>query len=234
MKHLKSFDTVSESLGGNSMSSIDRMKLKYPQGLDIPRSITATGSGNFEIGVDSLDTKSKKFLEIIQLINDLLQNTKGDVNVTVSAGASAVGQGRYDNQALAERRRDKTIEALEKYPFIDAKRIKYKKGKAIVGKSTVKGSKEAEAEQFIQVDISGTGKMNVPIKGVEGDNTNVYRPELFLGKKKDIEYDMNIKRICIQIPSGYVDKFKKLVKEFEEDNNFSKIPMGVYDITPKK
>ncbi len=179
MKHLRQFNEINEHLGGKDISSIDRMKNKYPKGIEIPKEIKATGSGNFSIGVDSLDPESKKFMEIVEIINDLLQNSKGDVKVKVSAGASGVGQGRYDNQGLAERRRDNTIEALKKYPFIDSKRIVFIPGKATVGKATVKGSKEADAEQFIIVEVSGTGSLNVPVTGVQGDNTNVYRPELF-------------------------------------------------------
>lgn len=235
MRHLRSFEEINEHLGGRDTSSIDRMKAKYPKGIEIPRSITAKGTGAFEIGVDSLDPKSKKFLDIVQLINDLLQNSKGTVNVTVSAGASAVGQGRYDNQGLAERRRDNTIKALKNYPFIDPSRIKFNAGKAIVGKSTVKDSKEAEAEQFVSVDVSGTGSLNVPVTGVEGDNTNVYRPELFKNSlDKDDNIPVDIKRICIQLPKPYVEKFVKMLGEFRKENNFKTIPYGIYDILPKK
>ena len=242
MKHLRSFNQINEHLGGKDMSSIDRMKAKYPKGIEIPKEVKATGSGNFSIGVDSLDPESKKFMDIVEIINDLLQNSKGEVKVKVSAGASGVGQGRYDNQGLAERRRDNTIEALKKYPFIDSKRIVFIPGKATVGKTTVKGSPEAEKEQFVMVEISGTGSLNVPVTGVQGDNTNVYRPELFKfdGKKKNNDNDdfdftkTKIKRICLQLPESYVDDFVKVLGKFRADNGFDKIPYGIYDIEPKK
>jgi hypothetical protein len=234
MKHLRPFNEINEHLGGKDTSSIDRMKNKYPKGIEVPKEIKATGSGNFSIGVDSLDPESKKFMEIVEIINDLLQNSKGAVKVKVSSGASAIGQGKYDNQALAERRRDKTIEALKKYPFIDPKRIVFVPGKATVGKATVKGSKEAEAEQYVNVEVSGTGSLNVPITGVQGDNTNVYRPELF---KTDDDSDFTktkIKRICLQLPEPYVDKFIEALGKFRKDNRFENIPYGIYDIEPKK
>lgn len=241
MKHIRKYDEINEHLGGRDISSIDRMKNKYPKGIEIPKEIKATGSGNFSVGVDSLDPESKKFMDIVEIINDLLQNSKGEVKVKVSAGASGVGQGRYDNQGLAERRRDKTIEALKKYPFIDSKRIVFIPGKATVGKSTVKGSPEAEKEQFVTVEISGTGSLNVPVTGVQGDNTNVYRPELFKfdGKKKNNNDDFDftktkIKRVCLQLPEQYVDDFIKVLGNFRRDKGLYKIPYGTYDIEPKK
>jgi hypothetical protein len=226
---------------GMDMSSIDRMKMKFPKGIEVPKTITASGSSNFETGVDSLDPKSSKFLEIVQLINDLLQNTKGSVNVTVSGGASAVGKGNYDNQALADRRRDKTIDTLKKYPFIDVKRVKFIKGDTVVGTSTKKGSKEAEKEQFVKVAVSGTGSINDPIKGVEGDNTNVYRPDIFNFERSkkggkdtwDWEKHTEIKRVCVQVPANHINEFKALVKEFSKSKGIY-IPTGVYDIKPKK
>ncbi len=234
MKFLKTF----ESITGRDMSSIDRMKAKYPNGIEIPKEIKAIGGGNFETGIDALDPKSKKFSEIVELVNDLLLNSKGVVKVVVNGGASAVG-ANYDNQALAERRRDKTIEALKSYPFVDKSRIQFIKGTAVVGKATVKNSPEAEKEQFVVVSVSGTGSINEPIKGVEGDNTNVYRPEIFrddLVKKFKVE-DIDsviIKRVCLQMPEQYVELFKKAVWEFKNANNIKNLPLGVYDLKPKK
>ena len=237
MKYLKTF----ESITGQDMSSIDRMKVKYPNGIEIPKEIKATGSGNFKIGIDSLDKSSKKFTEIIQLINDLLLNTKGTVKVVVDSGASSVGNKGFDNQGLAERRRDKTIEDLRNYPFTSKKRIEFIKGKSTVGKSTVKNSSEAEAEQYVIVSVSGTGSITAPITGVQGDNTNVYRPELFktdLVKKNIIDdgdmFNINIKRVCVQIPEQYVEDFKKAVWKFKKDQVLTNLPLGVYDIKPKK
>jgi hypothetical protein len=237
MRYLKTF----ESITGQDMSSIDRMKAKYPNGIEIPKEIKATGSGNFKIGIDSLDQASKKFTEIVQLINDLLLNTKGTVKVVVDAGASAVGPKGFDNQGLAERRRDKTIEDLSNYPFSDKKRIQFIKGKATVGKATVKNSPEAEAEQYVIVSVSGTGSINAPITGVQGDNTNVYRPELFktdLIKKNIIDdddlFNIKLKRVCVQIPEQYVEDFKKSVWKFKNEKGLTNLPLGVYDIEPKK
>ena len=57
MKYLKTF----ESITGQDTSSIDRMKAKYPNGVDIPKEVKATGSGNFKIGVESLDLSNVNF-----------------------------------------------------------------------------------------------------------------------------------------------------------------------------
>jgi hypothetical protein len=235
MKFLKTF----ESITGRDISSIDRMKMKYPNGIEIPKEVKATGSGNFENGIDSLDTKSKKFFDIVELVNDLLLNSTGKVKVVVNSGASAVGSKGYDNQALADRRRDKTLESLKAYPFVDKSRIEFIKGTAVVGKATVKNSPEAEKEQFVFVLVSGTGSIKEPIKGVEGDNTNIYRPEIFRDdivkkfKIEDIE-TIKIKRVCLQMPEQYVELFKKAVWEFKNANNIKNLPLGVYDLNPKK
>jgi len=237
MKYLKTF----ESMTGQDMSSIDRMRSKYPNGIEIPTAVKATGSGNFKIGVESLDKASNKFTEIVQLINDLLLNTNGTVKVVVDGGASAVGPKGFNNQGLAERRRDNTIEDIRNYPFSDKKRIEFVKGKATVGKATVKNSPEAEAEQYVIVSISGTGRINAPIVGVQGDNTNIYRPELFkkdLIKKNIIDddniFNIKIKRVCVQMPEQYVEDFKKAVWKFKKDQSITNLPLGVYDIEPKK
>jgi hypothetical protein len=235
MRYLKTFEALG---GGKDMSSIDRMKAKYPNGIEIPKEIKATGSGNFKIGEDSLDKGSKKFSEIVELINDLLLNTKGEVKVVVDAGASAVGPKGFDNQGLAERRRDRTIDDLRNYPFANKNRIRFIQGKATVGKSTVKNSPEAEREQYVIVLVSGTGSINAPITGVQGDNTNVYRPELFktdLNRKFKTDLtDIKIKRVCVQIPEQYVDDFKKAVWKFKNEQGLTNLPLGVYDIEPKK
>lgn len=237
MKYLKTFEALG---GGRDMSSIDRMKENYPRGIEIPKEVKATGSGNFKIGIDSLDKSSKKFTEIVQLINDLLLNTKGTVKVVVDGGASGVGPRGFNNQGLAERRRDKTIEDLSNYSFTNKGRIQFIKGKATVGKATVKNSPEAEAEQYVIVSVSGTGSINAPIVGVQGDNTNVYRPELFrndLIKKNVIDDDLfniKLKRVCVQIPEQYVEDFKKSVWKFKNEQGLTNLPLGVYDIQPKK
>ena len=87
--------------------------------------------------------------------------------------------------------------------------------------------------------VSGTGSIKEPIKGVEGDNTNIYRPEIFRDdivkkfKIEDIE-TIKIKRVCLQMPEQYVELFKKAVWEFKNANNIKNLPLGVYDLNPKK
>ena len=80
-----------------------------------------------------------------------------------------------------------------------------------------------------------------PLKGFNLDNTNVYRPELFktdLIKKNIIDdddlFNIKLKRVCVQIPEQYVEDFKKSVWKFKNEKGLTNLPLGVYDIEPKK
>ena len=97
----------------------------------------------------------------------------------VNGGASKVGSSSgYDNEALAKRRRDNLINFIKKK--IQDSRLKITPGTTEVGDATVKNSPEANEEQFVSVNITTSGKMNVPLDLGFQDNTSVYKPEIFI------------------------------------------------------
>ena len=229
---------VSEALGGGlDMSSIDRMKAKYPNGIDVPTTISAKGSGVFSNGIDIINKNDPKIKEILQTISDLLNYYEGKVTVIVNGGASAVGSTTgYDNKSLAKRRRDNLISFI-KSNIKNQSRLEIIPGNTTVGKATVKDSPEAKKEQFVSAQISGEGKLNVPIDGVQGDNTNVELPFRNLPKIGDGDKDIipvpskgKMKRVCVQIPEAYLDEFRLKVREFKNENFLDNIPYGVYDV----
>jgi len=219
------------------MSSIDRMKAKYPNGINIPKTISAKGAGAFANGIDSINKNDPKIKEILLTISDLLKVSKGKVTVVVSGGASAVGStSGYNNNSLAARRRDNLINLI-KSNWTNPNLVVLP-GSTKVGKATVKDSEEAKKEQFVSAQMSGEGSMNVPIKGVEGDNTNVYLPIRNIpkigGKDKDdiipIPKKNRKKKICITIPVESYASFNKHFKKFANENGLSKIPWSEKDV----
>ena len=221
---------ISESITGKDMSSIDRMKKKYPNGFQIPYTITSSGGSTFANGIDTINKNDPKIQEILTTISDLLKTTKGNVNVIVNGGASAVGSSSgYDNKALAERRRDNLVKLIR--GNWESNRLIVTPGSTVVGKATERDSPAARKEQFVSAIISGEKSQNIPIKGVEGDNTNIYIPDI----NRNINLDVipkkgKMKRVCIQIPEKYVEKFRLKVREFKNENSLGDIPWGVYDV----
>ena len=77
---------------------------------------------------------------------------------------------------------------------------------------------------------------NIPVKGVEGDNTNVANPNypkkaLKPGGNNDLlSTDIIYKRVCVKIPAGLVKEFQMKIREFKQEKGLSTIPFGVYDI----
>ena len=156
--------------------------------------------------------------------------TKGNVKVIVNGGASAVGSSSgYNNKSLATRRRDNLIKLIKDNS--QSLRLIVTPGATVVGKSTVKDSAASTKEQYVSASISGDKTMNIPIKAEKGDNTNVYFPKIEkIVDKKLIKKKRKIKRVCVQIPEQYLDKFKQKVREFKRENSLGEIPYGVYDV----
>ena len=222
---------ISEALGGQDSSSEERMKQKYPNGFDIPYNVTSYGNSTFSNGVDIINKNDPKIKEILLTISDLLKVTKGDVKVIVNGSASAVGSSSgYNNKSLATRRRDNLIKLIKDNS--QSIRLIVTPGATVVGKSTVKDSAASTKEQYVSASISGQKIMTVPIKAEKGDNTNIYRrdPGPKIVDKKLIKKKRKIKRVCVQIPEQYLNKFKEKVREFKRENSLGEIPYGVYDV----
>ena len=221
---------ISESIIGQDISSEDRQKKKYPNGFNIPYTITSYGSSTFSNGVDIINKNDPKIKEILFTISDLLKVTKGNVKVIVNGGASAVGSSSgYNNKSLAARRRDNLVKLIRGNWV--SNRLIVTPGATVVGKSTVKDSAASTKEQYVSASISGDKTMNIPIKAEKGDNTNTYIPKIEkIVDKKLIKKKQKIKRVCVQIPEQYLDKFKQKVREFQRENGLFNIPYGVYDV----
>jgi hypothetical protein len=232
---------LNEQLAGNAMSSIDRLKQRFPNGFNVPTTIAARGANTFANGVDTINPNNQQVNEVVQLITSMLQNTtSGEIKIVVNGGASAVGSASgYDNPALAKRRRDNFINFLNT-KFGNNKRVVIQAGQATVGKATVKDSDAAKQEQYVSATISGSSSMNAQVKGVEGDNTNVQRrefPNPIKGDDDDDDWDTDIKyysRVCVVIPSGLVESYKKKIREFKTENKLPKLKWGETKLNQKK
>lgn len=230
---------LTEAIAGGAydVSSIDKLKAKYPNGFNL--NLTSTGSSTFANGVDTINGSNPKVKNIVNSILAGCRYTNGrctkNVSVSVGGGASAVGStDGYNNKALAERRRDNFIKYLNGIDAIaNAKNlVTITAGPTKVGKATVKDSPEAQAEQYVSAGI--TSQVRADVKGTEGDNTNVSLPNYpKTGPKGDDDVtDTTViyKRVCVKIPAGLVKEFQAKIREFKQEKGLSTIPFGVYDI----
>jgi len=86
------------------------------------------------------------------------------VIIGVVGGASAVGSANgYNNEALADRRRNNFIAAVKTALGPDAQYVTFTPGKSIVGTATVKNSAAARAEQKVQITYPVYVKTTEPI-----------------------------------------------------------------------
>ena len=119
--------------------------------VDVVKDFTIPG-GMFLNGVDKIDTNSTDFKDGLNKIKKVLTTTKGNVDIQVQGGASAVGSSRgYDNKSLANRRRNNFIDAVNTSLGSLSNRINFIPKEGEVGKSTTKNSPEANAEQFVKI-----------------------------------------------------------------------------------
>ena len=241
MKNIKSFerfsDKMNESITGQDSSSIDRLRNRYPNGLEMPFAVTSEGKNSFANGIDTINAGNPKIMEMVQIISDFLNVTEqGEINVVVEGGASNVGSSSgYDNTKLAERRRNNLMDFLKK-TFPSEFRLKLTLGKAKVGTADKKDSVQAQKEQFVSASISGMKIMNVQNTGVDGDNTNTYinndlfpkfNPKNpFVKEKIDLS---KYKRVCVKVPISKLDKFKIALNKFKTENRLGRIDFSIKD-----
>lgn len=159
-------------------------------------------------------------------------NPTNKIKITINGGASAVGNSTgFDNKKLAETRRDNLIAYIKSTleDYLDY--ISITAGGAVVGVADKLNSKDAEAEQYVSVTFKKS--INISVTGEIGDNTNVAKSPIYRNYDKTGDNDEYIKRICVQIPETYVDKYKAVINKFKRDHKLSNIPWAVYD-TDKK
>jgi hypothetical protein len=219
-----------ENIGGRSDTRTDKMRQKYPDGIEMPKEITSSGGNTFLNGIDKINENNPKIIEIIDTLKKALESSTGDVKITVNGGASNTSWGNNaagspeairNNKELAKRRRDNLINFINKK--IQDSRLKITPGETKVGDATVKNSPEANKEQFVSAKITGTGKMNVPLKLDYQDNTSVYKPEIFRNKEKNripVTFDPEI-RICLRIPKSKKQSFIKMLSVWARENGIA-------------
>ena len=154
------------------------------------------GSSLFKNGIDSIDTKNPQFLTLVQK----LKNIPSNYNVFIEGGASAVGSSTgYDNMSLAKRRASNFINALKNFN-VNTHNIKL--STPVVGKSTIKNSPEAEAEQYVKITVIKPNKIESAI-----DNTAVKKPQEKIG---NMQYQ---KTKTIRIPENSYDKIIEILRK---------------------
>jgi hypothetical protein len=189
MKRFKKLSDFSQSLNEDNLSGlanahpwaeIEKMGTKLIKGQPIQLTANLFGTG-----IDRIDVNSTAFQDAIQLLRWLWlqrynQTGQADNKLIVRGSASAVGSSSgYDNFALAQRRANNLVDALQKWfdkntpptaPDLKSNTVnldwsaltKYVKisKDAIVGSATRKGSPEALAEQCVYLIWVPVSKQN--------------------------------------------------------------------------
>lgn len=264
MKRFKKLSDFSQSLNEDNLSGlanahpwaeIEKMGTKLIKGQPIQLTANLFGTG-----IDKIDVNSTAFQDAVQLLRWLWlqrynQTGLADNKLIVRGSASAVGSSSgYDNFALAQRRANNLVDALQKWfdknspetsPDPSAtvnldwsaltKYIKISKD-AVVGSATRKGSPEALAEQCVYLIWVPVNKQQdyqfdlvQPI-----DNVGVVLPKPPISSITPIEPDddFKIERCgCCGRPFTQNDKYSWVMKRYlwslnELKNGWLKTKMG--------
>lgn len=136
---------------------------------DIVKDFTVPG-GMFLNGIDKIDTNSPEYKEGLDKIKSVLVNTNGKIDIGVKGGASKVGSSSgYDNEALANRRRDNFIKAIKNSLGSLSNRINFIPENGVVGDATEKNSPKANSQQFVKITYP--------------DKVSIYNQKLEMGKE---------------------------------------------------
>ena len=194
---------------------------------------SSDGSTTFEAGQSKINPNAPSIIKIVKQIRQLIKE-KSIIQVVVNASASFLGQKTgFNNQALAEKRRQAMIDFLTK-EFGTAFEIV--QGTATVSTQDYPTPGGYEKDQNISVVINYYTEAQI-MQHAEIDNTDTFRPNYYKnggdGELDDIQQYIDIKRICVQIPETYVDEYTEVIKKFRQDHKLPNIPWAVYD-TGKK
>ena len=227
---------TNEQIYGKASSSIDKLKLKNPDGVKISKKVTSSGSETFKNGQYEINANSNGIKQLVSTITSTIQKCKksSPITVVVNGSASAVGSPTFDNKALATKRMWSFFNYVK---GLSLPNVTVKGGVANVGTSTVRNSAASEKEQYVTATINCDGEQIVPIVGVEGDNSNVYNPNYDKVNPLDPKPKptpgpgpIKLKRVCVKIPESLVKKYTTKVNEFKKENNLGEIPFGIYDV----
>lgn len=167
------------------------------------------GAGLFLNGVDKIDKNSQEYQTGLKKIEQVSKDKRGNFEVTVVGGASAVGSPTYDNEGLARRRAQNFINSVQgSFPNIKFT-ISTK-----VGVAKVKNSPEANAEQFVKLNfVESSLKSNISpaIDNTAAVFQNI-KPEI---KKVKAPNPTEEKvTVCFEIPSSRLKYVSWIISTF--------------------
>lgn len=152
--------------------------------VDVMKDMTVPGN-MFILGSDKIDTDSTEFKQAAEKVLTILKNVKDKVKVTFQGGASKVGSASgYNNLALANRRRDNFIKALNNYLGDYSENLDVIKLDGIVGQATKPNSKEANEEQFVKITYPDKEKIMRASYTTDIESTDVSKGPIGGGMKK--------------------------------------------------
>lgn len=151
----------------------------------------------FATGKSEPNTNSQTYKDVLKgIVNSVTaSNITKPIEVNVQGGASAVGSPRFNNKALADKRRDNMIMALTQelgrqisviyntttgMGFDLGKYVKFTTSDSVVGVATVKDSPEAKKEQFVKISYPTTAL------AAKGGTTAIDRTSTAVDKNKQL------------------------------------------------
>lgn len=180
------------------------------------------GKDKIETGSDEVKKDTNEYKSLVKALTSSPNPSGGKkYNMVITGGASAVGSSSgYDNKALAKRRADKLVQALEQdVPGLNNKFNITTNG--VVGKATKYNSTEAYKEQFINVNVELPESIRIP-RNIESDNTittkGVGHPPVVNPKKSDNQTETII---CVTLPTGYSDELIQMLYGFKTENKIN-------------
>jgi len=264
MKRFKKLSDFSQPLNEDNLSGlanahpwaeIEKMGTKLVEGQPIQLTANLFGTG-----IDRIDVNSTAFQDAVQLLRWLWlqrynQTGQADNKLIVRGSASAVGSSSgYDNFALAQRRANNLVDALQKWfdkntpptapdtkvtVNLDwsalTKYIKISKD-AVVGSATRKGSPEALAEQCVYLIWIPVNKQNDYqfdlVQPIDNVGVVLPQPPTQVLKPVNPDYDFKIERCgCCGRPFTQNDRYSWVMQRYnwslnELKNGWLKTKMG--------
>ena len=177
-----------------------------------------------ETGSDVVKKETSEYKNLVKsLINTPSPKGGSKYKGVITGGASAVGTSSgYDNKALAKRRADKLLQALQQdVPNLNSKFTITTTG--VVGTATKLNSSEAYKEQFVSVRIELPQEI-ADKSFIESDKTITTHggglPTDDIQGDDDFVLDTET-TICVTLPKGYKATLIKLLYDLKTENNIN-------------
>jgi hypothetical protein len=209
-----SISSLNEAMKGETGKPSEVNSFEVNTSLQIGEELFPTGKSNIK-------TNNTEFKKLVQLCKNLPEGTP----LEIIGGASAVGSPGFDNKKLALDRANNLIEALKK---AGVQGMLYK-AQGVVGKSTIKDSPEALAEQFVKIKRLSKSMTQSASSAI--DNTVVKSPlPVILDDRKMEDQNRKLYRIIkVYYPKGKNESWWKQTLEQMQKMTEN----GVVDVTSK-